>query len=52
MLDSFFQSQQPQNSEAYFSLLAQGTKLQKAQNVNIPEARAAQNRFDLVSPLK
>jgi len=50
MLDSFFQSNQPQNSEAYFSLLASGMKLQKNQYVNMPEARDAQHRYDIISP--
>ena len=50
MLDSFFQSNQPQTSDSYFSLLSGGMKLQKNQYVNMPEARDAQHRYDILSP--
>lgn len=52
MLDAFFQTQQPKNSESFFQTLTQWMKIENSKYRESPEARDAQHRFDIISPYK
>ena len=52
LLDRFYQAQQPQNSEAYFSHLSNGGTIEKTKYYNSAEAAQAQHMYDILSPYK